>query len=147
MVETVVLYLVLGACAGTLAGLFGIGGGLIIVPVLIISLALQGVDAAVTAHIAVGTSLATVVFTSLSSIRTHHRAGAVRWDIFRPMVLGILVGAALGAFTAGALSGEWLQRIIGTFVIVVALQMGLQWQPRSARPVPGRGGLSTAGGG
>jgi len=145
--ETILLYLVLGAFAGTLAGLFGIGGGLIIVPVLIISFQLQAVDPGITAHLAVGTSLATVVFTSLSSIRTHHAMGAVRWDIFRPMVAGILLGAALGAVTANALSGEWLQRIIGTFVILVALQMGFRWQPGPARPLPGRPGLATAGGG
>ncbi|MDX1589400.1 MAG: sulfite exporter TauE/SafE family protein [Oleiphilaceae bacterium] len=147
MLETVALYLLLGACAGTLAGLFGIGGGLIIVPVLIISLSWQGVDGAISTHLAVGTSLATVVFTSLSSIRTHHAMGAVRWDIFRPMVVGIVLGAALGAMTAGFLSGPWLQRIIGGFVLLVSLQMGLQWRPSAARPLPGSGGLSLAGGG
>ena len=82
------LYLVLGALAGTMAGLFGIGGGLVIVPVLIFSFDLQGVSSDIAAHLAVGTSLATIVFTSISSIRSHHLHGAVRWEIFRPMTAG-----------------------------------------------------------
>lgn len=68
-------YLLLGALAGTLAGLFGIGGGLVIVPVLVYSFELQGLSPEVLTHLAVGTSLATIVVTSLSSIRTHHSKG------------------------------------------------------------------------
>lgn len=73
------LYLALGACAGVLAGLFGVGGGIIIVPVLVFSFTLQGFDTSVLTHLAVGTSLATIVFTSIQSVRAHHRVGAVQW--------------------------------------------------------------------
>lgn len=139
------LYLALGALAGTLAGLFGIGGGLVIVPVLIFSFGLQGVSADIAAHLAVGTSLATIVFTSLSSIRSHHRRGAVRWELFRPMVVGILVGAALGAWTASLLSGAALELIIGVFVILVAFKMLLDINPKTARPEPGAPLLGVAG--
>ena len=117
------LYLVLGALAGTMAGLFGIGGGLVIVPVLIFSFDLQGVSSDIAAHLAVGTSLATIVFTSISSIRSHHLHGAVRWEIFRPMTAGIVLGAVVGAWTASMLSGEVLELLIGVFVILVALKM------------------------
>ena len=140
------LYLALGALAGTLAGLFGIGGGLVIVPVLIFSFGLQGVSSEIAAHLAVGTSLATIVFTSLSSIRSHHLKRAVRWDVFRPMVVGILVGAALGAWTASLLSGPTLELVIGVFVILVGIKMLLDINPKTARPVPGQGGLAAAGG-
>ncbi len=139
------LYLVLGCFAGLAAGLFGIGGGLIIVPVLVYSLAAQGVDPAVLTHMAVGTSLATIIFTSLNAIRTHHRKGAVRWSIVLWMSLGILVGAALGGVTAGALKGPLLQKIIGVFAILMAIQLGLNLQPRSRREVPGQAGLGLAG--
>ncbi|MEC8897038.1 MAG: sulfite exporter TauE/SafE family protein, partial [Pseudomonadota bacterium] len=121
MIGIIVLYLLLGALAGTMAGLFGIGGGLVIVPVLIFSFGLQGISPEIAAHLAVGTSLATIVFTSISSIRTHHQHGAVRWDLFRPMTFGIVVGAVLGAWTAAMLSGPWLETIIGVCVILVAL--------------------------
>ncbi len=140
------LYLALGALAGTLAGLFGIGGGLVIVPVLIFSFGVQGVSSEIAAHLAVGTSLATIVFTSLSSIRSHHLKRAVRWDVFRPMVIGILVGAALGAWTASLLSGPTLELVIGVFVILVGIKMLLDINPKTARPVPGPGGLTAAGG-
>ncbi len=136
--EALAFYLGLGAAAGTLAGLFGIGGGLIIVPALVFAFDWQGLDSGVSAHLAVGTSLATVVFTSLSSIRTHHGKRAVRWDLFRPMAAGILVGAALGAVTAGGLSGDMLQRIIGVFVLLVAVKMVTGWSPMAAdRRPPG----------
>lgn len=140
------LYLTLGALAGTLAGLFGIGGGLVIVPVLIFSFGLQGISGDVAAHLAVGTSLATIVFTSISSIRTHHLKGAVRWDVFRPMVAGILAGAVLGAWTASLLSGPALELVIGVFVILVGIKMLLDINPKTARPVPGASGLAGAGG-
>ena len=141
------LYLALGAFAGTLAGLFGIGGGLVIVPVLIFSFGLQGISPDVAAHLAVGTSLATIVFTSLSSIRSHHLHGAVRWDIFRPMTLGIVIGALVGAWTASLLSGPALELVIGVFVILVAIKMILEVNPKPGRVVPGSVGLGAAGGG
>ena len=72
------LYLVLGGFAGVLAGLFGVGGGIIIVPVLVFSFTLQGFNSEVLTHLAVGTSLATIIFTSINSIREHHRKGAAR---------------------------------------------------------------------
>ena len=117
-----------------------------IVPVLIFSFGLQGISPEIAAHLAVGTSLATIVFTSISSIRTHHQHGAVRWDLFRPMTVGIVVGAVLGAWTAAMLSGPVLETIIGVFVILVALKMILEVNPKPGRDVPGTTGLGAAGG-
>ncbi|MCY1277294.1 Sulfite exporter TauE/SafE [compost metagenome] len=139
------LYLVLGACAGVLAGLFGVGGGMIIVPVLVFSFTAQGFDPGILTHLAVGTSLATIIFTSINSVREHHRRGAVRWPIFAWMAVGILLGAGLGSLTAAAIQGPMLQRIIGVFAILVALQMGLDLKPRASREVPGKPGLTLAG--
>lgn len=140
------LYLLLGAAAGVLAGLFGVGGGIIIVPVLVLSFTAQGIDPAVLTHLAVGTSLATIVFTSINSVLEHQRKGAVLWPVFAWMTLGILLGAGLGALTAAAINGPLLQKIIGVFAIVIAIQMGLELKPRASRAVPGRAGLTAAGG-
>ncbi len=139
------LYLVLGACAGVLAGLFGVGGGMIIVPVLVFSFTAQGFDPGILTHLAVGTSLATIIFTSINSVREHHRKGAVRWPVFTWMAVGILVGAGLGSLTAAAIQGPMLQKIIGVFAILVAMQMGLDLKPKASRDVPGRPGLTLAG--
>ena len=139
------LYLVLGGFAGVLAGLFGVGGGLIIVPVLVFSFTLQGFDSEVLTHLAVGTSLATIIFTSINSIREHHRKGAVRWPLVLWMTLGILIGAGIGALTAEAIAGPHLQKIIGVFAVVIALQMALGLQPKATGTVPGKVGLTLAG--
>lgn len=140
------LYLVLGAAAGVLAGLFGVGGGIIIVPVLVLSFTAQGVDPQVLTHLAVGTSLATIIFTSINSVMEHHRKGAVQWPIFAWMTLGILLGAGLGSLTAASIQGPMLQKIIGVFAIVIAIQMALDLKPRASRAVPSKLGLTAAGG-
>lgn len=139
------LYLLLGGFAGVLAGLFGVGGGLIIVPVLVFSFTAQGFDPQILTHLAVGTSLATIVFTSFNSILAHHRKGAVRWPVARWMTLGILIGAAVGSVTAAAIHGPLLQKIIGVFAIVMAVQMGFSLQPKASAGVPGAPVLTLAG--
>ena len=130
------LYLALGACAGVLAGLFGVGGGIIIVPVLVFSFTLQGFDQSILTHLAVGTSLATIIFTSVNAVREHHRRGAVRWPIFMWMTVGILLGAGFGALTAEAISGPHLQKIIGVFALIICRATGAgrqtQGQPNGA---------------
>ncbi|MBD9396905.1 sulfite exporter TauE/SafE family protein [Pseudomonas sp. PDM11] len=140
------LYILLGAAAGLLAGLFGVGGGMVIVPVLIFAFTAQGFDASVLTHMAVGTSLATILFTSVNAVREHHRRGAVRWQIFVWLTVGIVVGSALGAATAERIDGEALQKVIGVFALCVALQLALDLKPRASREVPGKAGLGAAGG-
>ncbi|SDR72044.1 hypothetical protein SAMN05216421_0122 [Halopseudomonas xinjiangensis] len=140
------LYLLLGGFAGTLAGLFGVGGGMIIVPVLVYSFAAQGFSPDVLTHMAVGTSLATIAFTSVNAIRAHHLKGAVRWPLFVWMTFGIVIGSVFGALTAALIDGPLLQRIIGVFAICVAIQMAFELKPKAGRDVPGKPGLAAAGG-
>lgn len=140
------LYLVLGGFAGTLAGLFGVGGGMIIVPVLVYSFAAQGFAPAVLTHMAVGTSLATIAFTSINAVRAHHLKGAVRWPLFIWMTVGIIGGSVLGALTAALIAGPVLQKIIGVFAICVAIQMAFELKPKAGMDVPGKPGLAAAGG-
>ncbi|WP_415892767.1 sulfite exporter TauE/SafE family protein [Neptuniibacter sp. PT8_73] len=129
MLITILTYLILGAAAGVVAGLFGIGGGLLIVPVLVFCFELQGMAPSVLTHAAVATSLATIVVTSISSTMAHNSKGAVRWDIFKPLTAGILLGAFLGVKTAGQMTGEWLQIALGSFAILVSIQMALNLKP------------------
>ncbi|MCL7462140.1 sulfite exporter TauE/SafE family protein [Pseudomonas sp. NW5] len=140
------LYLLLGAAAGVLAGLFGVGGGMIIVPVLVFSFQAQGVAPEVLTHLAVGTSLATIAFTSINSVLAHHKRGAVQWPIFRSLTVGILAGSVLGGFTATLLQGPLLQKIIGVFALVMAAQMALDLKPKASHTVPGQATLGAAGG-
>jgi len=147
MLLTLFMYLALGAAAGVTAGLFGIGGGLLIVPVLVFSFGVQGISPEILTHMAVATSLATIVVTSVSSILAHHKRGAVRWDLFRPLSLGIMLGAFLGVKTAGQLPGDVLQMLIGSFALLVAAQMAFGAKPsNSPGAAPKAGGLAAAGG-
>lgn len=143
---TLLLYALVGAGAGTVAGLFGIGGGLVIVPVLVFSFTLSGFDPAILTQLAIGTSLTTIVFTSLSSVWAHHRLGNVQWPVFGALAPGIAVGVWLGVNVAGRLSGAHLQLAFGVFVVGVALQMALALKPRPQRHLPGRLGTGVAGG-
>lgn len=144
------LYLCVGAIAGLLGGLLGIGGGLVIVPVLVYSFAAQGMDPAVLTQTAVGTSLATIIFTSFSSVKAHHERGAVRWELVRNIAPGIVIGTLLGAQIAHLLPGRGLQALIGIFAVLMALQMLANWRPgtrgNDTATLPGRPGLMLGGG-
>lgn len=137
--------LTMGALAGALAGLLGIGGGIVIVPVLALVFQGQGVPGAVLMHVAIGTSLGTIVFTSLSSIRAHHQHRAVHWQAFRSITPGILVGAMLGAVIADFLPGETLRIAFAVFMLMVALQMVLGGAAKAHRQLPAAPGMLLAG--
>jgi len=139
-------YILLGSVAGTLAGLLGVGGGLVIVPVLVYLFQQQGFAPEVLTHMAVGTSLGTIVLTSISSIRAHHAHGAVQWAVFKQLVVGIVMGSLLGAVLANFIHGPWLQVMIGIFALVVAVQMGFEIKPQARRPLPGARGMFASGG-
>lgn len=139
-------YFGLGAFAGTLAGLFGVGGGLVIVPVLVLLFQQGGISAEVMMHLAIGTSLATIIPTSISSVYAHHRRGAVRWPLVWQLLPGIVLGAWLGAALAEFLPGERLRLFFGIFELLVALQMGAGLQASAHRTLPGRVGMGSAGG-
>jgi hypothetical protein len=144
-VTDLLVYLVLGGVAGTLAGLLGVGGGLVIVPALLWVFRANGLDEAVVAHLAVGTSLGTIIPTSLSSIRAHHRRGAVLWPVVGRLAPGIVVGAWLGAAIADRLATPWLQRVVGAFALIVAAQLLRGERPAAHRGLPGPAGLAAVG--
>lgn len=132
-------YGLLGLVAGVLAGMLGIGGGLVIVPALIVLLQYQGVDVASLVHTAIGSSLVTIIPTAVISTWAHHRKRAVDWQVFASMSPGLLLGASLGALLADQLQSLWLQRVFGLFLMLVAAQMLLGKLNRSRSeqlPVP-----------
>ncbi|MFT0211590.1 sulfite exporter TauE/SafE family protein [Pseudomonas sp. F1_0610] len=148
MAAVLLTYLVLGAAAGVLAGLFGVGGGLIIVPALVYSFKAQGVAPDILTHLAIGTSLATIIFTSINSALEHNKKGAVLWSLVAWLSVGIILGTALGAKTAALLNGEHLQKIIGVFAIVMAIKMAFDIGPKQPAqgPSPRKPALLSAGG-
>lgn len=117
------IYAVLGVFAGIIAGLFGVGGGIIIVPVLIYSFGLLGFPSEHLVHMAIATSLACIVTTSVSSIYAHHKKGAVNWSLVALMAPGIALGSWIGGLTAVGIKGEHLQIIIGVFALYTAWRM------------------------
>ncbi len=146
LLPTLLLYLALGAFAGVMAGLLGVGGGLIIVPVLAWIFHGQEVADAIVMHLAIGTSLATIVVTSMSSVRAHHQWGAVLWPVVWQLTPGIVIGAWLGAAVAGRLPSAVLSKIFAVFVLAVAAQMAFGAKPAPHRGLPGATGMMAAGG-
>ncbi len=138
-------YALVGIIAGILAGLLGIGGGLVIVPMLLYCFKMQGVPYEVTMHLALGTSMASIMFTAVSSFMAHHRMMAVRWDVVRRMVLGIFAGTFLGSCVAAKLSTAFLSVFFVVFLYYVALQMILDRKPNASRQLPGTAGMFGAG--
>ncbi len=117
------IFLVTGACAGVLAGLFGVGGGLIMVPALAFVLHASGISDAIYMQVAIGTSLAVISATSISSTLAHHRRGGVAWAVLLRFGPGLALGAIAGAYIADALSGDALRRLVGGGALLVALRM------------------------
>lgn len=137
----------LGLVTGFLAGLLGIGGGMLMVPFLTYILGGQRVAPDLAVKMAIATSMATIMFTSISSVRAHHRRGAVRWDIVKRLAPGIVLGgfvASLGVFAL--LKGSWLAIFFALFVSFSATQMLMNKKPAPARQMPGSAGQITAGG-
>ncbi|TNF92050.1 MAG: sulfite exporter TauE/SafE family protein [Gammaproteobacteria bacterium] len=117
--------LLAGAAAGTAAGLLGIGGGTIIVPVLVLVFVAEGVHPDILIKVAIGTSLATIVVTAISSIWMHHRKGAVRWPLVKVMTPGVIIGSLLGAALADIIPAMWLSIAFIIFVCGVSVQMAI----------------------
>ncbi len=138
------IYAAVGALAGLLAGLFGLGGGVIMVPALILTFTALGVSPEVLTHLAVGTSLMTIVVTSVSSIRAHQRKGAIIWPLALSIVPGIFLGGWIGGQTASGLSGPHLQMGFGVFLMMVA-GLILYPLPPNRTHLPGLPGRFAAG--
>ena len=144
-IEWLTAYLVLGAFVGFFAGLLGVGGGGIMVPMLITLFAAQGFPAEQLVHLALGTSMAAIVLTSIASLRAHHRHGAVRWEIVRGVTPGVLLGTFSGTFFATRADSSSLALFFACFMVYVSLQMVLNIKPKPARELPGRVGLFATG--
>ncbi|MDR0239190.1 MAG: sulfite exporter TauE/SafE family protein [Deltaproteobacteria bacterium] len=146
MITALLVYLACGVVAGILAGLLGVGGGLVIVPMLVFIFPWQGVPAELIQLMALGTSLATITITSISSFRAHDKRGAVRWDIWRSITPGILIGTFGGGFLAAALPVVFLRAFFVCFLYYVAIQMFLDFKPKAGRHLPGTLGMNGVGG-
>ena len=145
MMEWYAAYLALGTIAGFLAGLFGVGGGLVLVPILLLMFDAQHFSATHTMHLALGTAMATILFTSIASMRKHHHHGAVNWQVVRHITPGILFGTAVGALTASAIPVRGLGIFFALFVYFAAAQILLGKRPHPSRQLPGFAGMSFAG--
>jgi uncharacterized membrane protein YfcA len=135
----------LGAFAGLLAGMFGIGGGLVLVAALNWFFVRNGVNPDHQMHLALGTSLATIIVTSMSSIRAHHARGAIMWPTVRLLVPGILIGGLAGAWLAESTANDTLRRLFGVLVVIFSLYIVLDVRPTGGRGMPGRAGHVAAG--
>lgn len=145
MATDFLLYPLIGALAGLSAGMFGVGGGLVIVPALVLCFAARNVADTLVMPLALGTSLAAIVVTAISSTRAHHRLANVDWGHCLALSPGIVVGVVLGANVATDLPAPVLKLAFGAFALLMALQMLINAVPPPSRKVPGQMGLGLSG--
>lgn len=138
-------YIAIGLFTGFVAGLFGIGGGTILVPLLTMLFAAQQFPADHVLHLALGTSMASIIFTAISSARAHDKHGAVLWKVVMRIVPGILLGAVLGTLLAARFSSRALAVFFAFFVLYMALQMFVSFKPKPSRELPPAAGMIAAG--
>lgn len=138
-------YLAIGALVGFLAGLLGIGGGMVMVPMLVMVFTAKGFPPEHMMHLALATALATIVFTSLSSVRAHDRHGAVDWKVARSMAPGIVAGSLGASLAAGFVPTRPLAIFFTGFMFYAAAQMFFEVKPKPQRQLPGAAGLFGAG--
>lgn len=143
----VVVFVVLGAIVGFLAGLLGIGGGMTMVPLLTFVFARQGFAPEHVVHMAIATATATILFTSIASTREHQRHRAILWPVVAGLAPGVIVGSLVGPQIVGVMSTVLLSTFFGLFVLAAATNIWLDRQPKPTHKLPGRGGLLAVGGG
>lgn len=140
----ILIFLIIGALAGFAAGLFGVGGGTIIVPLLFVVFTQMDYSPDSIMHLALGTSLATIIVTSISSLMAHNKKGAVMWPVFKNLAPGLALGCFLGAGIAGQISGLYLQLIVGVFLLWVAYKMFFAGKKSVANHSSGANDVSSA---
>ena len=145
LVEWWLGYVAVGAVAGFFAGLFGIGGGAIIVPLLAILFEAQGLPNAHILHLAVGTAMATILFTSIASVRAHAARGAIRWDIVGKMTPGVLAGGVVGSWIAGQIPAAAFAALFAAVIYIAGTSLLLDLKPKPSRRPPGVAGMLVAG--
>ena len=133
MIEEMIIFISLGVFSGLIAGLFGIGGGTLIVPVLVACFFSMGFEESIIVHLALGTSMACIFFTGLASANAHKKKNAIDFGVMKPVVIGIIFGSFLGAIFAIQIAGSILKIIIGLFALFVAIQIGFQLELRRRR--------------
>ena len=138
-------YAAIGAAVGFFAGMLGIGGGAIMVPLLVIVFQAQGLPKAHVLHLAVGTGMATILFTSVASVRAHAARGAIRWDIARNITPGILAGGLVGSWIASFIPTAAFAAVFTLVIYAAATNMLLDRKPRPSRQPPGLAGTSAFG--
>jgi uncharacterized protein len=143
--EWYVAYLLLGALVGLFAGLFGIGGGLLLVPVLSFLFAAQHLAGDNNLHFALGTAMAAILYTAAASAHAHHQRGAVNTAVVRSMTPALLIGTLLGTLLATQISPRYITLFFALFVYCAAAQMLIAFKPKPTRQLPGRAGLSLVG--
>lgn len=146
MFVTILIFMACGAVAGVLAGLLGVGGGIVIVPMLDVVFTQLGYDHNVIHQLALGTSLASIMVTSISSSRAHAKRGAVHFDILKNITPGILIGTFLGGLVATHLPVIFLRGFFVVFLFFVSAQMLSGYRPPATREMPGRLGTAGVGG-
>lgn len=134
-------FLALGLIAGLLAGMLGIGGGVVIVPALIWIFQRHGLSPEIIPHLAIGTSLASIVFTSLSAIRAQQKRRAIDWPVVRLLAPATLLGGFASGYLAGFIPADMLKAFFAVFLLFVGTQFMLDWKPAAHWRLPGRGGL------
>ncbi len=145
MLTMLLIYAAIGGIVGILAGLLGVGGGGVIVPILVYLLPQQGVPHEIIMHLALGTALASIVFTSISSLKAHHQRGAVNWLVVRRITVGILVGTFLGSCFASRLSTTFLIAFFSLFLYFISIQILTNRKPKPSRELPGTMPMSGVG--
>ena len=145
MLQSIAVFLLAGSFAGLLSGLFGVGGGLILVPVLTFVLPHLGIPAETVVQTAIGTSLAVIACHSIASAHAHHGQDGVLWPVVARMAPGLAIGSFVGAYVAHLLPGSELKKIVAIGAVLIAIQMALDLKPKTARPLPGPLGQAAAG--
>ncbi len=145
MVEWFV-YAPLGVLVGVIAGLLGIGGGVVIVPILVVVFTANGFPGSHIMQAALATSLGSIMVTSVSSFMAHHRHGAVNWGLVKRISAGVLVGTFAGTWLAAQLSTTALKVVFALFLYYVAATMLRNFKPKPSRQLPGAAGMSATGG-
>jgi uncharacterized protein len=132
LLEIWIILALTGLAAGFMAGLLGIGGGFVVVPLLLLILPQIGLPAELLVHVAVGTSLACIAITSLSSAYSHHRKRAINWPLLKPLLPGLIVGALLGSWLASLITGNWLVLVfvVGAMITAVYLLLDHEKKPQ-----------------
>lgn len=138
-------YPLLGIFGGFVAGLFGVGGGMTLVPFMYMIFLAQGMPAEHVIHLSLGTSMATILLTSISSMRAHHAHGAVRWDIVKSFAPGLVIGTLSGSFLAAWVPTRPLAITFTAIVYYASLQMMLDYKPKPHRQLPGSAGMVATG--